>query len=243
MLIEKIKKMIEESKRNKIEEQQKYNEMINSINDEIVKKASFFPLKLGGADGKIHSLIIDTYGNYIIKGDKWFPILFICISSLPIVVITIYIIYNYNNLILSNYNNLILSNLKTYIVLIPIFLIIFNFVFIIIFYNIFRSKIFDFQNGYFYDLRYQNKIYSLINDEKYKNKIIPINQIHAIQIIKEKVKAKNGSYYSYEFNLILKDSSRINVMDHGNIVKIRSDADQIANRLGLKVWDFTLTEQ
>jgi len=243
MLIEKIKKMIEESKKNKLEWQQKYNEMINSINDEIVKKTSFFPLKLWWADWKTHSLIIDTYWNYIIKGDKWFPILFICMSSLPFVIIITYIIYNYNNLILSNYNSLILSNLKTYIVLIPIFLIIFNFVFIIIFYNIFKSKIFDFQNWYFYDLRYQNKLYSLLNNEKYKNKIIPINQIHAIQIIKEKVTAKNRSYYSYEFNLILKDSSRINVMDHWNIEKLRSDVEQIANRLWLKVWDFTLIEK
>jgi hypothetical protein len=119
----------------------------------------------------------------------------------------------------------------------------FPIIFVIIFYFIFVSKIFDFQNWYYYNLRYQKNIYSLLNDQKYKNKIISISQIHAIQIIKERVSTKNSSYNSYEFNLILKDSSRVNVIDHWNLEKLRENANQIAARLWIKIWDITTIDQ
>lgn len=64
-----------------------------------------------------------------------------------------------------------------------------------------------------------------------------IKQIHALQLISEYVRGNKSSYYSYEINLVLHDGQRINVIDHGNIKKLREDTTTLANFLGLPVWD------
>ena len=64
-----------------------------------------------------------------------------------------------------------------------------------------------------------------------------LEQIHAIQILSEYCHTDKSHYYSYELNLILKDSSRINVIDHGNLNKLREDANILAEFLGVPVWD------
>ena len=43
-----------------------------------------------------------------------------------------------------------------------------------------------------------------------------IRDIHALQVILEHIKSDGSSYSSYEINLVLKDGSRVNVMDHGS---------------------------
>jgi len=237
MIIESIKKFIEEAQKKALEKQERYNNFISSIDDEIVKKAWFLPLKRWWANYKTHNLIIDSYWNYIFKVSLRFPYIFIWFFSLPIGVTLIsflwYITLNINSLD----NNEIINYLLPVIVF-----SCFPIIFIIIFYFIFVSKIFDFQNWYYYNLKYKNKLYSLLNDEKYKNKIVPITQIHALQIIREKVITKNANYNSYELNLILKDSSRINILDHWNYIIIKENSEQIANRLWVKIWDITTLE-
>ena len=67
---------------------------------------------------------------------------------------------------------------------------------------------------------------------------VRLETIHALQIIKEYCSTKNGGYYSYELNLILKDASRVNVLDHGKVARLRRDADELAQFLGgIPVWD------
>ena len=66
---------------------------------------------------------------------------------------------------------------------------------------------------------------------------IQLKQIHAIQLISEKVTAKNSSYLSYELNLVLKNWTRKNVMDHWKLKAIREDAHTLWNFLGVAVWD------
>jgi hypothetical protein len=83
-----------------------------------------------------------------------------------------------------------------------------------------RKKVFDKTIGYFY----VGKMPAFIESDG-KN-IVPLTQIHALQIISEWVPGKN-SYTSYELNIILKDSSRINIVDHSNIKQIRLDAEKI----------------
>jgi hypothetical protein len=60
--------------------------------------------------------------------------------------------------------------------------------------------------------------------------------IHALQIISEYCSGKN-SFYSYELNLVLKDGSRVNVVDHGNLVALREDSTKLAQFLGRPLWD------
>lgn len=64
-----------------------------------------------------------------------------------------------------------------------------------------------------------------------------LDQIHAIQLVSEWVRGSKTSYYSYELNLVLEDASRMTVIDHGNLSKLREDARKLADFLGKPVWD------
>ncbi len=68
-----------------------------------------------------------------------------------------------------------------------------------------------------------------------------IDDVYALQLIAEYVSGKN-SYYSYELNLVLKDGKRINVVDHGNLDRIREDARTLSLFLGKPLWDATVRE-
>lgn len=64
--------------------------------------------------------------------------------------------------------------------------------------------------------------------------------IHALQIIRERVRMKNSRFWSYELNLVLMDGRRLHVTDHGNLNLLRDDAGRISESLGCKLWDATL---
>jgi hypothetical protein len=64
-----------------------------------------------------------------------------------------------------------------------------------------------------------------------------LKDIRAIQLISEYCRSNKSHYYSYELNLVLEDASRINVIDHGNVEKIRADAAKLGTFLGKPVWD------
>jgi len=75
---------------------------------------------------------------------------------------------------------------------------------------------------------------------------IDLADVYAIQLIKEYVPGSSGTdsrsspYYSYELNLVLKDGARMNVVDHGDLQRIRADAIRLGGFLGnLSVWDAT----
>jgi hypothetical protein len=71
-----------------------------------------------------------------------------------------------------------------------------------------------------------------------------LSDIHAIQLLQEYVSTSSSSgsssrYYSYELNLVLKDGNRLNVVDHGKLSLIRTDAEQLGQFLNVPVWDAT----
>lgn len=70
--------------------------------------------------------------------------------------------------------------------------------------------------------------------------VVPFSQIHALQIVSEFISGKFDNYVSYEINLVLKDSTRINIVDHKDIGQIRLDAQKISTFLNIPVWDITL---
>lgn len=67
-----------------------------------------------------------------------------------------------------------------------------------------------------------------------------IEDIHALQLIAERVRGDKRSYTSYELNLVLNDGNRINVVDHGDNNKLREDARTLSRFLDKPVWDATL---
>jgi hypothetical protein len=80
--------------------------------------------------------------------------------------------------------------------------------------------------------------YEAANRESLKH-YAKLEQIRALQIVKERCTSKNSSYYSYELNLVLEDGSRLNVIDHGNLERLREDAKRLSEFLGKPVWDAT----
>ncbi|MCB0639091.1 MAG: hypothetical protein KDC54_20820 [Lewinella sp.] len=68
---------------------------------------------------------------------------------------------------------------------------------------------------------------------------IPFDQIHALQILRERVRSKNHNYWSYELNLVLHNGERYMLMDHANQAAIREDAQALGRMLSVPVWDAT----
>lgn len=67
--------------------------------------------------------------------------------------------------------------------------------------------------------------------------ITSLDRIHAIQLVSEYIRSKDSNYYSYELNLVLKDGSRLNVVDHGDEKQLRTDAQTLSVFLDVPVWD------
>lgn len=64
-----------------------------------------------------------------------------------------------------------------------------------------------------------------------------LKDIHALQLLAERVSGKNSSYLSYELNVVLHDGSRINVIDHGDLAAILRDAGKLSEFLECPIWD------
>lgn len=228
-MFEFVKTFMEDIQKKALEKQEKLNNYINSIDEEIVKNSSFLPLKRGWTNIKSHDLIIENNWNYLFKVKWFFPEEYLGIFFVPIIA-TIIILYS---------KNFEVNNMFWEFLWLIIFSIIYSWLAWLIFYSLHRSYIFDFQNWYFYDTIYTQKLFEFLQDEKYKNKIISLNEIEALQIISERLHSKNTSYTSYELNMILKNSSRVNIIDHWNLEEIRKNASELANKLWVKVYDIT----
>lgn len=71
---------------------------------------------------------------------------------------------------------------------------------------------------------------------KYQKNIVPLSQIIAIQIIGEIVQDEYSKYKSFELNLVLKNATRINVIDHSNLDGIIEDAEILSLFLNIPIW-------
>ncbi len=71
---------------------------------------------------------------------------------------------------------------------------------------------------------------------------VRLDHVHAVQLIAEYVSSGKNSFYSYEMNLVLQDGKRVNVVDQGNLNRIREDAKTLSLFLGKPLWDATIRE-
>ncbi|WP_296383126.1 hypothetical protein [Winogradskyella sp.] len=99
-------------------------------------------------------------------------------------------------------------------------------------YRSYMPRVFDKQLGLYYKT-YKVDLHISKNDSKNQ---LPLKSIIAIQIIGEHVRSDNGSYKSFELNLVLEDDSRKNVVDHGNLKSIIDDAHIISEFLNVPIW-------
>ncbi|MHC4644642.1 MAG: hypothetical protein ACYTBJ_04015 [Planctomycetota bacterium] len=97
-----------------------------------------------------------------------------------------------------------------------------------------KPSVFDKTTGYFWKGRRSPD--QVLDKDSIKH-LAALAQVHALQLISEYCSGSKSSYYSYELNLVLKDGQRVNVIDHGNINRIRQDAQTLSNFLGKPMWD------
>jgi hypothetical protein len=102
------------------------------------------------------------------------------------------------------------------------------------YYSFSKPVIFDKTKGMYWKGWKAPKRYLAEGDKESSSRI---GDIYALQIIPELVRSDNKSYVSYELNLVLRDGSRMNVVDHGDLVKLREDAKLVSEFLGIAIWD------
>ena len=91
---------------------------------------------------------------------------------------------------------------------------------------------------YLWSLRQKESRFDRYSNELTQGKkSFDLKNVEAIQLIREYVRGNESSYYSYELNLICSDGSRINIVDHGALRKLREDAALLAEYLSIPIWD------
>ena len=105
-----------------------------------------------------------------------------------------------------------------------------------LFYYMTTPRVFDTFYGYYYKGR-KKPDHKLGMDKNNPHALTHLSEVKAIQVLRERISSKNGSYYSYEINLVLADASRINVIDHGKHEAVIDDAELLATTLGIPLWD------
>lgn len=97
--------------------------------------------------------------------------------------------------------------------------------------------VFDKNADYFWKGR-KNPADQLLGNKSVKIAAM-LENIHAIQLLSEYCNKGKTRFYSYEINLVLKDGDRINVVDHGNLKKVKRDAQKLSTFLGKPLWDMS----
>ena len=102
------------------------------------------------------------------------------------------------------------------------------------------AAVFDRSQGLFWKGRMPPNSFEV---EEFSVRSCRLDNIHALQILRERVTIRSSegtqSYNSYELNLVLKDSRRLNVVDHGGLEIVRQNAKELADFLKSPLWDAT----
>jgi hypothetical protein len=195
----------------------------SSLGDEIAMKTSWSPVKGGGANFQTHHLVeIDPHRTEFraSRGMVLFGGLFMVIGLGALTI-----------MVLANQEAPALT---------MIFPVLIGLVFAgigggILYFGL-APIVFDKRRGEYWKGRVAP--YEASNRDGIKH-YAKLEGVRALQIISERCQSKNSSYYSYELNLVLEDGSRKNVIDHGNLERLRADAEKLAAFLGKPVWDAT----
>lgn len=189
----------------------------------LAEKVSWQPQKRGGSNFKNFKLVLNGSRSLVYKPTT----ISYFVSSLFLIGPFIYFIFFF----LKDTSSIRDQFLEPpFIIIVPIFLG----VAIFMGYKMLRPQGFNKQLGYHYKSYKKPTSQREVPDSKYWTKL---EDVQAIQIIEERVKTKNSSYRSYELNLVLKDASRINVIDHSKYEQIKEDARVIADFIGIPYWD------
>jgi hypothetical protein len=100
---------------------------------------------------------------------------------------------------------------------------------VFLFRSFFMPIVFDKSINRYYKGFYKDKTKNSKNNKA-------LSSIIALQIIGEVVTDKDSSFKSFELNLVLDDSNRLNVIDHGNLKGVTADAETLSTFLNVPIW-------
>lgn len=185
------------------------------FNHPLCLKTSWAPLRSGGSNFRTHHLVTDKRGRLVFR-----PYFLSYIFALLLISLTVYVSIG-RILDLESAE----SDPWTWLVKCAVILVM-----LVFFIGLFRPRKFDFERGIYW------RGYRPPGNKR-SSKWAFIHDIGGIQMINERVRSNSSSYTSYELNLVLKNGERRNVVDHGNLEGLRDEAQQLARRLNVPLWD------
>ncbi|MGB0431710.1 MAG: hypothetical protein ACPGLV_14650 [Bacteroidia bacterium] len=188
------------------------------FNDETAERTSWHPLKRGGANFRTHK-ISDIEGFEI----SFVPTMLAYLMPL---------IFSFSGLIpLYMYftDDALRENISGFMYVIPFIPMVMG---VVLFKKFTKKIVFSGTEGLFYKGRKPE-----MPPTKGSKNFALLSDIYALQIIRERVRSSKSSYNSFELNLVLKNGDRLNVIDHGNLKRLREDATKLAEFLKVPVWD------
>ncbi len=195
------------------------------LGDPLAMQTDWTPAKKGGANFRTHKLVQENTSRLEFRasfGAKLFYLIFL-LAGLGVMIGV------------SAYH---LSSGEFRFELGTVFPIIFGLLFAVaggcMFYFGTAPIVFDKLNGFFWKGRQSPEH---VFDKKTLKHFAELEEIHALQLISERCRGDKSTYYSYELNLVLEDSRRINVVDHGNAAKLREDTATLSEFLDKPIWD------
>lgn len=196
-----------------------------TIGDPLAATTGWTPLKRGGANFRTHKLVEVDADRIEFRASGAARFFYLLFAGLGVFALTIFIpAWSRAG-----------EQMPSFAALIPLAV---GSVFVIVGITMFRygtaPVVFDQRTKHFWKGR--QSPHETFNKAEIKE-YAEFDQIHALQLIREHVQGNKSSYYSYELNLVLKDGRRVNVVDHGNIEKLRADAERLGAFLKRPVWD------
>jgi len=182
------------------------------------------PLNSGGASFKTHKLVKESNTKISFKptlGATAFASVFLCVG----IAVLAFSVFPFVKIPVEKSNE------------ISIFTLIFGSIFALaggfMLYYFSKPIVFDKRLKIFYK-SYNSSIHH-IDIQNSKNHIF-LNTIEAIQLLGENIQSDDSNYNSFELNLVLKDGTRKNVIDHGNLSSIVKDARVLSEFLNVPIW-------
>lgn len=198
----------------------KENDPVDFTEPSIKKRVDISPLKPGGSNFKTHALIEQSSSKLYYRpslGGAAFGFTFFAIGLG-------FTIFNLS------FDKGLMQDPSLFNFFGLAFGLLFAFVGGFMLYYLYKPRVFDKQSGYYY------KGYNFRPNEKQLKHQFRLHEIIAVQIIGETIRGKDGSYGSFELNLVLNDGTRQNVVDHGNLKSIIDDAHCLSEFLNVPIW-------
>jgi len=202
----------------------------SQFNDPLALKTAWTPAKVGGASFQTYKLVGSGPNRFEFKptlGAKIFYLFFLFLGLAVLLGFVFRVIF---------YQDSVWGPL----IMVPFIGLVFTALGIFLLYVGLQPRTFDKTIGQYWQGKQPPSPYANPAQQKSSNKAstsTPLSQVHALQIVDEYIRTKNNAYMSYEINLVLKDASRVNVLDHANKEKILEDAETLANFLNVKIWN------